>query len=761
MGTGNNQAGPAGTALPQPLVVEVMDANMNPISGVAVSFAVTAGGTLSNVAAITTAFGNAAATLTPTVGANTVTAASTGLTGSPLTFTETGNAVNGFTGGVLTGSSNPLDVAALVALQANSVNPAPLSSDAEFILRATTVLCGRVPTPSELSTFLADTSAQKRSNAINVLLASNDFATHWASDIIGPWTGVAPIENKDFTNNPVTYNFDATLMSELAADTPLSTFVSELATGTNTTGMAWDAHWNSLYANFNNGVLSSRDEAPTYATDRFMWAFTGMSSRCARCHNHHLTTAADNPAWLQPDNYSLYAYQVDNTDFCTIYQCKTNSRVSTGPTQPGFVADGYANAPAAQPTLGTNSSGVDVSASTASRRAAFAKVFVASNAFARGTAHRIWTEIASQLLDPNQFLAANLAGDQAPALLTALAAQFKANNTQLKAFLRVCLNSNVWQLTAAYPSQAADAYQGRYQVRRQHAEVVDNAVNEVLNGAPIASPPADQIFIDLWGYPMRQQQNNNQILDRSDALNLSQALTQMNSQNSTPGAVGNSTFLQNLAAQVNGTAVNQIIPSTNLVSASGAPGLDGAYYQGANNFTTGTPLKRIDPQINFPDFTQASVLPAGYGPTLFSVQWTGFVNITTAGAYTFSFNADDGVALSIDGTVQFTHLVDEAPTTYSTAALNMTVGKHAIKIQYYQNGGGATAQLFWSSPVLNGGPMTYDQAAAQVVQAFLQRPPTPAEVTAIDTARAASANTLDALTDLAVAVASSAEFTLR
>jgi adhesin/invasin len=91
--SGNNQNGAAGSALASPLVVTVTDANANPVSGFAVTFAVTAGGgTLSVTSVATNIQGQAqtALTLGATAGANTVTATGTGL--SPVTFTETGSA---------------------------------------------------------------------------------------------------------------------------------------------------------------------------------------------------------------------------------------------------------------------------------------------------------------------------------------------------------------------------------------------------------------------------------------------------------------------------------------------------------------------------------------------------------------------------------------------------------------------------------------------------------------------------------------------
>ncbi|HYW32556.1 MAG TPA: Ig-like domain-containing protein [Gemmatimonas sp.] len=84
----------AGTAVASPPSVRVTDAFGNPVSGVTVSFAVTAGGGAINATTvITNALGQAALgtwTLGGTAGANAVTATAAGLTGSPVTFTATG-----------------------------------------------------------------------------------------------------------------------------------------------------------------------------------------------------------------------------------------------------------------------------------------------------------------------------------------------------------------------------------------------------------------------------------------------------------------------------------------------------------------------------------------------------------------------------------------------------------------------------------------------------------------------------------------------
>lgn len=88
---GDAQTGSAGGALATALQVAVRDSAGNGVSGVTVNFATTSGGSLAPASASTNAQGLASSTWTlgNTPGAQTATASSTGLTGSPLTFNAT------------------------------------------------------------------------------------------------------------------------------------------------------------------------------------------------------------------------------------------------------------------------------------------------------------------------------------------------------------------------------------------------------------------------------------------------------------------------------------------------------------------------------------------------------------------------------------------------------------------------------------------------------------------------------------------------
>jgi len=94
--SGNNQSGAAGTALANPVVVVVHDTFNNPVSGVVVQYAVTAGGG-HTAQATTTTGANGQASMTWTLGGagtNTLTATvvGSGISGNPVSFSATGTA---------------------------------------------------------------------------------------------------------------------------------------------------------------------------------------------------------------------------------------------------------------------------------------------------------------------------------------------------------------------------------------------------------------------------------------------------------------------------------------------------------------------------------------------------------------------------------------------------------------------------------------------------------------------------------------------
>ena len=124
-------------------------------------------------------------------------------------------------------------------------------------------------------------------------------------------------------------------------------------------------------------------------------------------------------------------------------------------------------------------------------------------------------------------------------------------------------------------------------------------------------------------------------------------------------------------------------------------GIRADYYKGMN-FDTFV-LSRTDTEINF-NWGD----PGGPDPTVgddsFSCRWTGEVEAAFTETYTFYAAADDGVRLWVDGVQLVDAWVDQGTTEYS-GTIDMVAGNtYSVIMEQYENGGGATAYLRWSSP---------------------------------------------------------------
>jgi N-acetylneuraminic acid mutarotase len=110
-------------------------------------------------------------------------------------------------------------------------------------------------------------------------------------------------------------------------------------------------------------------------------------------------------------------------------------------------------------------------------------------------------------------------------------------------------------------------------------------------------------------------------------------------------------------------------------------------------------MVRADASVNFDWGAQA---PAdGLPVDNFSVRWTRTLTLT-AGNYTFATTTDDGVRLSVDGTLVIDHFVAQAATYYETT-LSLAAGDHTVLMEYSELYGDAVARLsFASDPATDG-----------------------------------------------------------
>jgi glucose/arabinose dehydrogenase len=111
-----------------------------------------------------------------------------------------------------------------------------------------------------------------------------------------------------------------------------------------------------------------------------------------------------------------------------------------------------------------------------------------------------------------------------------------------------------------------------------------------------------------------------------------------------------------------------------------------------NMVLSGAPvLSRCEAVINN-DWGNGSPGP-GVNADGFSVRWTG-APVFEAGAHVFSATADDGVRVWVDGVSLIDAWKDQGPTTY-TGSRTLTAGAHDVRVEFYENGGGAVARLSW------------------------------------------------------------------
>jgi YD repeat-containing protein len=164
-------------------------------------------------------------------------------------------------------------------------------------------------------------------------------------------------------------------------------------------------------------------------------------------------------------------------------------------------------------------------------------------------------------------------------------------------------------------------------------------------------------------------------------------------------------------------------------------GLTGEYYD--NIDFTGYTLTRTDPTVSFDWGNNAPT--ASMGNDQFSVRWAGTLVPKYSETYTFYTTTDDGVRLWIDGQLLIDKWVDQGPTEW-TGQMTLEAGRaYAVRMEFYENFGGAQAKLSWSSASqgkeiipqtqLNGCWKDVGQFARDFYQAALARQPYAFELT--------------------------------
>ncbi len=124
-------------------------------------------------------------------------------------------------------------------------------------------------------------------------------------------------------------------------------------------------------------------------------------------------------------------------------------------------------------------------------------------------------------------------------------------------------------------------------------------------------------------------------------------------------------------------------------------GLKGQYF---NNMTlTGTVVRQTTEAVNF-NWGTASP-GTGVNKDKFSARWTGTVEASSSGNFQFQTYSDDGVRVWVNGVQAINNWTDHSAATNTSSTVALTAGvRYTIKMEYYENGGSAVAQLRWKTP---------------------------------------------------------------
>ena len=332
--------------------------------------------------------------------------------------------------------------------------PSPVCDDATFLRRVTIDLCGRLPTSEEARGFLADTSGDKRTKAIDRLLDSPDYPAFFAMR----WGSI--LRNSNLAgSDKAAYAFHNWIKDNVARNRPYDEFVRGI--------IAAAGEWQDAPAI--NWYWQSRDDQLHQVTADTAQVFLGTRLQCARCHHHPYEK------WSQDDYYGLAGFftRLGRKSFGEPPPYYASGTVTTGERNPltGQVPEPkYLSGPVAKFTPEEDPRHALVDWMAKPENPLFAKALV----------NRMWGHFLGRGLVQEVDDLRETNPPSNPELLDALAKDFLDHKFDVKHSIRTIVNSKVYQLS----SEPSDANKNdrqnfaRFYARRMIAEVLLDSLDQ-------------------------------------------------------------------------------------------------------------------------------------------------------------------------------------------------------------------------------------------------------------------------------------------
>jgi hypothetical protein len=326
---------------------------------------------------------------------------------------------------------------------------APLSSDAEFLRRAYLDLTGTIPTAATTRAFLADGSPARRTQLIDRLLASPEYARHM-QDVFD----VLLMERRPsrFVPRPQWLEF---LRTSFAANKPWDQLVREVLSADGSDPKTRPAA----------AFLLDRNADQHLLTRDISRLFLGMNLHCAQCHDHPIVNSYKQDHYYgllaflnrttlfrSPNGQLVLAEKADGeVTFQSVFD-PTKLTKTTGPRVPDGVLVKEEKFDKGKEYVVAPANGVRP-VPRFSRRAQLAPQIAspANVRFKRNIANRLWALMMGRgLVHPLDMDHPDNPPSH-PQLLTLLADEFAAMKFDVKAFLRELALSQTYQRSSELP----------------------------------------------------------------------------------------------------------------------------------------------------------------------------------------------------------------------------------------------------------------------------------------------------------------------
>ncbi|MBI1346517.1 DUF1549 domain-containing protein [bacterium] len=195
-----------------------------------------------------------------------------------------------------------IDELVVQKLQKLGIVQADVCTDAEFLRRVSLDMIGTLPTPTEVETFLSDTSADKRSKKVNELLDRPEYAAWWATKM-ADWTGNNERYQQQGAVNRTQHALDwyEWLRARFEQNMPYDQIVEGIVLAKSRMDDESYADFcermSSYYRKDSEVTFKDQPYLPHYWSrsnfrqidDRalgFAYTFLGVRIQCAQCHKH-------------------------------------------------------------------------------------------------------------------------------------------------------------------------------------------------------------------------------------------------------------------------------------------------------------------------------------------------------------------------------------------------------------------------------------------------------------------------------------------